>query len=312
MSEATQPALRPHVLYMPGLDGLRAVAVLGVLLYHAELPVARGGFLGVEVFFVISGYLITMLLYAEWRATGRIDVRRFWLRRARRLLPALVLLIAATLAITALLQPDDLLTFRDDALAALTYVMNWQLILNHSSYFDRVGRTSLQHLWSLAIEEQFYLVWPLLFGALVCYMRRTALVIVVLAGAVASTLLMALLFVPDSDPSRIYYGTDTRAAGLLFGAAFALVWRLGHADNLQRVPHWLIEVVGVSALGALLGCFNQLDEFQPLLYRGGFTLIALLTIAVIAAVAHSQATLAKLLSWSPLRWIGTRSYGLYL
>ena len=223
-----------------------------------------------------------------------------------------MLLIAATLAITALLQPDDLLTFRDDALAALTYVMNWQLILNHSSYFDRVGRTSLQHLWSLAIEEQFYLVWPLLFGALVCYMRRTALVIVVLAGAVASTLLMALLFVPDSDPSRIYYGTDTRAAGLLFGAAFALVWRLGHADNLQRVPHWLIEVVGVSALGALLGCFNQLDEFQPLLYRGGFTLIALLTIAVIAAVAHSQATLAKLLSWSPLRWIGTRSYGLYL
>ena len=152
--------------YQPGLDGLCAFAVIAVLLYHAELRWFPGGFLGVEIFFVISGYLITTLLLAEWRQQGRIDLRAFWLRRACRLFPALYLVLAATLAFAVLFLPEEVAGLRWDALAAVGYVTNWYLVLGQESYFETVGRPSLlQHLWSLAIEEQFYVLWPLLFAA---------------------------------------------------------------------------------------------------------------------------------------------------
>src|SRR5215217_6687399 len=215
--------------YVPGLDGLRALAVIAVLLYHAGLPWIPGGFLGVEVFFVISGYLITALLLTEWRRLGRVDLKAFWLGRARRLLPALYLVLVVTLAYAVVFLPGEVAGLRGDVLAALGYVTNWYLVLGQESYFEAIGRPSLlKHLWSLAVEEQFYLIWPLVlaFGLSMgaTRWRRRRILILALAGAVTSALLMALLYRPEVDPSRIYFGTDTRATGLLVGAALAFVW----------------------------------------------------------------------------------------
>ena len=322
--------------FMPGLDGLRALAVVAVLLYHAELPWIPGGFLGVEVFFVISGYLITALLLAEWRQRSRIDLKAFWLRRARRLLPALYVLLAVTLAYAVVFLPEEVAGLRGDVLAAFGYVTNWYLILGHESYFEAMGRPSLlKHLWSLAVEEQFYLLWPLLLTAgigvgAVRWRQRPALLIA-LAGAAASAALMATLYVPGVDPSRIYYGTDTRATGLLVGAALAFLWMPGQAAacvgsttprrlQLRRVRRrwgWtfplLLDVVGLSALGGLVWFCLRLGEFQLFLYRGGLASVAVMTAVVIAVVAHPRARLgAGLLGWQPLRWVGVRSYGIYL
>jgi peptidoglycan/LPS O-acetylase OafA/YrhL/lysophospholipase L1-like esterase len=298
--------------YLPGLDGLRALAVIAVLLYHADLPWIPGGFLGVEVFFVISGYLITTLLLVEWRAHGSIDLGRFWLRRARRLLPALFLVLAATLTFAVLFLPDEVAGLRSDALAATGYVTNWYLVISRQSYFEAVGRPSLlRHLWSLAIEAQFYLLWPLLFSIGMLRWRTRCIFVVVLAGAVLSAVLMAAQFDPNADPSRVYFGTDTRASGLLIGAALAYVWAPGRSGpRPTRLP---LDLIGVGALGALVFLNLRLDEFQPLLYQGGIALVAICTAALIAVVVHPHAHLVSaLLGWKPLRWVGLRSYGIYL
>jgi peptidoglycan/LPS O-acetylase OafA/YrhL len=212
-----------------------------VLLYHAGLAWIPGGFLGVEVFFVISGYLITALLLAEWRVRGRVDLKAFWLRRARRLLPALYLLLVVTLAYAVAFLPGEVAGLRGDALAAFGYVTNWYLVFGQESYFEAVGRPSLlKHLWSLAVEEQFYLLWPLAFavgmGVGATRLRRRRVVTVALAGAGASVVAMAVLYVPGVDPSRIYYGTDTRATGLLFGAALAFLWSQAGKYRPCRYP----------------------------------------------------------------------------
>jgi len=190
--------------YMPGIDALRAIAVLAVFFYHVStggwMP---GGFLGVDVFFVISGYLITALLLSEYRRAGHLDVLRFWLRRARRLLPAVAVMIALTLVIAAIVTPGDVPSLRGDALASLFYVNNWHLIFSHQSYFQEFARPSLcRHLWSLSVEEQFYLLWPLAFAAGMKLLGRQRLLLGVLAGAALSTLLMIVLFnqaSPDRD-----------------------------------------------------------------------------------------------------------------
>jgi peptidoglycan/LPS O-acetylase OafA/YrhL len=324
--------------YRPGLDGLRALAVIAVLLYHAELVWIPGGFLGVEVFFVISGYLITALLLAEWRARGRVDLKLFWLRRARRLLPALYLLLVATLAYAVLFLPGEVAGLRGDVLAAFGYVTNWYLVFGQESYFEAVGRPSLlKHLWSLAVEEQFYLFWPIVFavgmGLGGTRLRRRRVLNVALVGAAASAVAMAVLYAPGLDPSRIYYGTDTRATGLLFGAALAFLWSPGEkyrpADTRHRrlslagrsrlrrrfgwVTPTLLDLLGLAALGGLVFFCLRLGEFQPFLYRGGFALVGLTTAAAIMAVVHPHTRLgAGILGWGPLRWIGQRSYGIYL
>jgi peptidoglycan/LPS O-acetylase OafA/YrhL len=331
--------------YLPGLDGLRALAVIVVLLYHAELTWMPGGFLGVEVFFVISGYLITALLLAEWRQLGRIDLKSFWLRRARRLLPAVYLLLVVTLAYAVVFLPEEVAGLRGDASASLGYVTNWYLILGHESYFEAIGRPSLlKHLWSLAVEEQFYLLWPpvLALGLSVgaTRWREHRVLFVALAGAAASAALMAILYRPEVDPSRVYFGTDTRATGLLMGAALAFVWapwrvatrdgkgcspvvrhlrlhRVRQRGRLRRrwgwtAPMWL-DVAGVVGLGGLGFLCVRLGEFQPFLYRGGLASVALATVVVIMACVHPHAHLgARLLGLRPLRWIGVRSYGIYL
>ncbi len=308
--------------HLTGLDGLRAIAVLAVLAYHAGFDPAQGGFLGVEIFFVISGYLITALLLAEHRRSGRIDPIRFWFRRARRLLPALFFLLVATLAVAVVAVPEEIGRLRTDALAAVAYVTNWHLIAGDRSYFETVGRPSLfMHLWSLAIEEQFYLLWPLALGVLLICGRRAALMLT-LAGAIASAVWMAVLFNPGTDPSRLYYGTDTRLTGLLLGAALAFVWvpvvtagPIGSAIprlwTSRRVGR-LVDGIGMLGLVGLAGFIVGADAFAPFLYRGGLALVAVLTAAVIAAAVHPRGRLGRLLDRGPMRWIGTRSYGIYL
>ncbi|MFN8474734.1 MAG: acyltransferase family protein [Anaerolineae bacterium] len=308
----------PRLPYLPGLDGLRAVAVLAVIAYHADMGWLSGGFLGVEVFFVISGYLITSLLVAEWEQHDRIDFKSFWLRRARRLLPAVYVLIAAVLTITVLFLPDEVASLRGDAAAAVAYVTNWWLIVSQKSYFEAVGRPSLlRHLWSLAVEEQFYLVWPLIIAGMLALLwrgKRLLAIGLVVGAAIASSIWMGILYQPDVDPSRIYYGTDTRAAGFLLGAALALVWspfRLRRPD--ARSHRVALDVVGFAALAGLLIAGMKFDEFTPFLYHGGFLLVGLITAAAIAAVVHPGAKFFPLiLGWGILRWIGLRSYGIYL
>jgi peptidoglycan/LPS O-acetylase OafA/YrhL len=320
--------------YLPGLDGLRALAVTAVLLYHAGLRWIPGGFLGVEVFFVISGYLITSLLLAEWRQRGSIDLKTFWLRRARRLLPALYVLLVVTLTFAVVFLPGEVARLRGDVLAAFGYVTNWYLIFQHQSYFEAVGRPSLlQHLWSLAVEEQFYLLWPLVLavglGVGATLWRYRGMMYLALGVATASAALMALLYRPDVDPSRVYYGTDARATGLLCGAALAFVWvpeRFGDKGSLSRILSstryrlrrgWiapaLLDVACIATLGALVFFCLSLGEFQPFLYRGGLASVALTTTALIAVVAHPRARGASwMLGSAPLRWVGKRSYGIYL
>ncbi len=324
--------------HLGGLDGLRAIAVLAVVVYHAGIGGLSGGFLGVEVFFVISGFLITALLLAEHRLTGRIDPIAFWLRRARRLLPALFFLLAVCLAFAVLVVPDEIAQLRSDALAALAYVTNWHLIAGEQSYFESIGRPSLFiHLWSLAIEEQFYLFWPIALAVLLLAGRRVALALTLL-GAAASAVWMALQFDPSLDPSRIYYGTDTRLTGLLLGAALAFVWvptasslpsassaRLSRRKRRRLLAaaaaagRWgdvrlgrALDLVGVAALVGLAAFFVGADAFEPFLYQGGLALLALVTVALIAAVVHPRARIGRAVDLDPMRWIGTRSYSIYL
>jgi peptidoglycan/LPS O-acetylase OafA/YrhL len=301
--------------YMPGIDALRAIAVLAVFFYHVStsgwMP---GGFLGVDVFFVISGYLITSLLLSEYRRAGHLDVLRFWLRRARRLLPAVAVMIAVTLVAAAILTPGDIPALRGDALASLFYVNNWHLVLSDQSYFQEFARPSLfRHLWSLSVEEQFYLLWPLVFAAGMTLFGKRRLLIGVLAGAVASTVLMIILFDPSGDAARVFYGSDTRAVGLLLGVALAMVW---HPSRLRpitgRGARWILDGVGVLALAMILRTFLEVHDFDPGLYRGGFLLLAFWTALLVGVLAHPAARLGRVLGNPPLVWLGLRSYSFYL
>ena len=335
--DAVQATPEVRLSYSPGLDGLRAIAVMAVLLYHANLSWIPGGFLGVEVFFVISGYLISALLLAEWRQKGTINLKDFWLRRARRLLPALYVLLVVTLTYAVVFLPGEVAGLRAEVLAAVGYVTNWYLIFGQQSYFESVGRPSvLQHLWSLAVEEQFYLIWPIVLavglGMGTVWRRQRLVLMVALVGATASAVAMAMLYDPGVDPSRVYFGTDTRATGLLCGAALAFLWTPG--DKYRSADKWaslrslgpdrlrrrwwpavplLLDFVGIAALFALVLFGLMLGEFEPFLYRGGFVAVALATAFLIAVVVHPRSWMvSRLLGSAPLRWLGVRSYGIYL
>jgi peptidoglycan/LPS O-acetylase OafA/YrhL len=307
--------------YMPGLDGLRAVAVLVVIAYHLGFGWAPGGLLGVGVFFTLSGYLITDLLLAQVARSGHLRLGGFWLGRARRLLPALFVMLAVVTAWVTVFGPAQPSQFRDAVAAAALYVSNWQLILHDVSYFARFGPPSpLNHLWSLAVEEQFYIVWPFLLLLGLRFVReanplgvRARLAAVTVTLAIASALTMALLYHPSLDPSRVYYGTDTRACELLAGAALAMVWpsrRL--VASIAAGARWALDGLGVLGLLGIGLLVWRTNEFSPFLYRGGFVLLAISTVLVVAALAHPACRLGPILGWTPLRWIGVRSYGIYL
>lgn len=307
-------AAAPRLPYMPGVDGLRALAVGAVVVYHFGAAWLPGGFLGVDVFLVISGYLITSLLLAELRQSGRIDLKRFWLRRCRRLLPALFLMLAVVMLAMVIFHPGEVAQLHGALLASMGYVANWYFAFANVPYFEQFGRPSvLQHLWSLAVEEQFYLLWPPIMAVGMTLFGRRHLLIGVLAGIVGSTILSWVLYEPLVDPSRIYYGTDTRAVGLLAGVALAFLWP---AHRLRPLPvgrpRLVLNLVGAAGLAGLLALMLTLGDLDALLYRGGFLMVAVTTAAVLAVVAHPSSLLGRAFGLTPLVWLGVRSYGIYL
>ncbi len=305
--------------YIPALDGLRSFAVLAVIFYHMGFSWARGGLLGVTMFFVLSGYLITGLLIVEYRTTRSIDLPNFWLRRVRRLVPAIITVITVVAILCTIFNHVLLTKMRPDVIPSLFFFSNWWQIFHNVSYFEAIGSPSpLQHFWSLAIEEQFYLIWPPLLLVLFktgideVPLRRGVLVL-----AVLSTLLMAFMYSPETDPSRVYYGTDTRAFSLLIGAWLAFVWPAGtltekSGGNLGTSGRLLFDGVGAIALIGVLAMCAFLEGFSPWLYRGGIFLCSVLTAVVIAVIAHPVSALGKFMALPPLVWIGKRSYGMYL
>ena len=305
--------------YAPGLDGVRALAVLAVVSYHLGTTggpgALRGGFLGVDVFFVLSGYLITSLLIVEARRTGRISVRQFYLRRAKRLLPALYAMLLTVGAIGAVWLPQQAAKLRGDLVSAIAYVTNWWLVADSGSYFGTGDRPRLlTHLWSLAVEEQYYLVWPLV---LIVFFRlrarRSAMLTVLAFGIASSALAAAVLYDPFVDPSRVYYGTDTRALAPLIGAATAIAvrpWR--HTRTVGTPKRISFDTLGLAALAGLAVTATLLHDTDPLLYRAGFLGIALLAAPLVAVAGHPASTVGRALATQPLGWLGERSYAVYL
>lgn len=298
-----------HLGYEPALDGLRALAVVAVLAYHAGLRAVPGGFLGVDIFLVLSGYLITALVLEEWRRARSIHLGRFWERRARRLVPAVTVVVAVVVVHAAVTGATG--SVRGDAVSTLGWVENWRLTLSDVSYFAVFGEASpLRHAWSLALEAQWYLVWPVLLAGLLRLFRGRTLPIagVALGLAGASALLMAVWFDPAADPSRVYYGTDTRAHVLLVGAALALVLHRGG----QARPGWVWLPAGVAGAGVVGLSVTNLADLDPRLYRGGFALVALGTAAVVAAALRPGSAVGRILRIRPLPALGRISYGVYL
>ncbi len=329
-----------RVPFMPGLDGMRALAVVTVMIYHANSDWLMGGFLGVEVFFVISGYLITLLLISEHERDHGVNMKQFWIRRARRLLPALFVMLFALTLWTALFERSTLGKLRGDIVAALSYGSNWYQVYTGQGYSAANDFAPLRHLWSLAVEEQFYLIWPIVMVLLLRVGSRgiAGLSRWLFGAAVAITVIVAILYhqgpigtnavTPEAywhifgrDIAKadfLYLSTFTRAGGLLLGAAFAMVWRpIAIMRGPLRERKLLLDGFGVAGL-AVLGLmmwsvgFVGSEGADPLLFRGGFFLSAIATLAVIAAVTHPRTITSKALGIPALVWIGARSYGMYL
>ncbi|MDC0749037.1 acyltransferase family protein [Polyangium mundeleinium] len=313
LEQPPNPLRRATIPHLPALDGLRGLAVLGVLLFHDGR--LDGGYLGVDLFFVLSGYLIHSLLLAEWAKAGTIDLKAFWVRRARRLFPALLALLPVVAAYAQkLAKPEELDRIRKDGLATLAYVANWRAIFSGRSYWDMFQVPSpLEHTWSLAIEEQFYVVWPLLaFGVL--YLSRGSrrvMLAVSLGLAVISGAVMVWLG-NRTDTSRAYMGTDTRGVAILLGASLAcLMAERGTSKNKQVVR--ALDGLGLLAAIGLAWAWVKLDGQNPLLYRGGFFGTELCVLVLIVCAAHGEQSLvARALAFRPVAWVGLVSYGLYL
>lgn len=302
-----------HGGYIRGLDGLRALAVGAVILYHVFPGVFRGGFLGVDVFFVISGFLITTLLIREDRKNNFIDLKGFWVRRARRLIPALATLILVVVPAAWAVHTDLLVGIGRQVLGALTFSTNWLEIAHGSSYFDQTSPLLFKNFWSLAIEEQFYVFWPIIMlvvlALLTVWWQRLALAATI---AVGSGLLMMVLYSGD-NLTRLYYGTDTHIFGIAIGVGLAFLW----SDPSGRIlgkAHWrrYSSAYGWTALAVLLIFMLILPDTGPWAYMGGMFAASLLTCVIIAAMLRSESILARVGEMRALRWIGTRSYGLYL
>lgn len=298
--------------YASGLDGIRALAVAAVIAYHAGVPYADGGFLGVDLFFVVSGYLVTALLQREHDRTGQIRLRAFWARRARRLLPALVLLLIVVCAAAAVLGHDLGAGLRTQLLGAVTFSSNWWQIATGASYLESMEPSLLTHLWSLAVEEQFYLLWPLvLITLLVRLRRRQPRTAVAMLAALASALAMALLY-RGGDPTRVYVGSDTHGYGLLLGAALALARPPSQLQPIrglgQRSPAWW----GIGCLLVVLAGMTMLHADSALTYRGGPFLVNVAAVGLVAAAVRGRGPIQALMSHRLLRPLGQRSYSLYL
>lgn len=329
-SDARGVQRRPTPRRIPGIDGLRAVAVLLVLAFHLAPTFVPGGFVGVDVFFVISGFLITMGLLREKARDGRVDLLHFWTKRVRRLLPALVLVVAVCSPAALLIGGDVRVNLDRQIFGAMTFSSNWVSIAAEDSYFSALVPQLFANLWSLAVEEQFYLVWPFVVVGILLLTRARRAGLVVAGGlALVSAAAMAAVFIPGEDPTRVYYGTDTHVFGMMLGALLAF-WYFGTVRTGRPAP-WpaAMAPVGrgarlVRALKrrrpglvatvclAVVGAFSVLVPWDsPVTYRGGLLVLSLAAALLVTTMLHDS-PVRQALETPVLRWIGERSYGLYL
>ncbi|MCK0113442.1 acyltransferase family protein [Ornithinimicrobium sp. F0845] len=306
--------LDPRPGHIHGLDGIRALAIIGVLIFHFTPTVLPGGFLGVDVFFVLSGFLITTLLLREISRRGRLNLPQFWLRRARRLLPALVTVVVVSIAAARLAGGDLLVNIGRQTLGAMTFSTNWVEVAAGASYFDSTSPLLFVNFWSLAVEEQFYLLWPLALVVVLAVTRTSRQRIGIALGlALGSALLMAVLFSPGQDSTRVYYGTDTHLFGLMLGVALAFAWAAPHRLGLHTRAwrRWRMPAV-LTALVVLVVLMSRLTDAHPWTYRGGILLACVATAVLIAGLLESPSGWRRAMELRPLSYLGERSYGIYL
>jgi len=312
---ATERGIR----YIPAIDGLRAVAVIAVILYHLGFDWIPGGFLGVDLFFVISGYVITRLILDSIQRSGGLDLRAFYMARLRRLLPPLVFIIITTTVVVGLWAPDTMRRFLTDTPFALFGGMNWWLVFRHVDYFEAIGRPPLlQHTWSLGVEAQFYLVWPLILLLVLRYFGKNkipgaALIIAAFSGIALLVVSYQLDAANASQVSHVYFGTDTHSIGLFLGAALAVRWI---PQNLQetvtRKAQDFIDGIGIIGFLGILSAFLFIDENDPTLYKLAFPLAGVCGCAILTSIVHPASRFAPILSSKVFVWIGERSYAIYL
>jgi peptidoglycan/LPS O-acetylase OafA/YrhL len=312
-------ATKRGIQYIPAIDGLRAVAVIAVILYHLGISWIPGGFLGVDLFFVISGYVITRLLLDSIQERGGLDLRDFYMARIRRLLPPLIFMIVVTSIVVGIWAPDTTKKFLTDAPFSIFGGMNWWLVFNQQDYFESSGRPPLlQHTWSLAVEAQFYLLWPLILLVVLKYFGKkvipaAALMIAAISGVALMLVSFQLDATNSSKVSHIYFGTDTHSIGLFLGAALAVSW-IPQNFNLQvtRRAQDFIDGIGVLGFIGILATFALIDESEPTLYRIAFPLAGIFGTAILISIVHPASRFAPLLRNKVLLWIGERSYAIYL
>ena len=304
--------------YIQSVDGLRAVAVIAVLLYPLGIDWIPGGFLGVDLFFVISGYVITGLILDSIERSGGLDLRAFYLSRVRRLLPALIAMVIFTTIYIGVYAPETVRRFLSDLPYVFTGTMNWALVNRQQDYFEAIGRPPLlQHTWSLAVEAQFYLIWPLVLLFVLRYFGKKNISLVALAIALASGIALFVysiqIDIRESAVSHVYFGTDTHSIGLFLGAALAVSWKPQNlTKEITKRAQDFIDLIGVFGFLGLLSAFLFINESDPTLYRVAFPLTAIFGCATLISVIHPASRFAPLLSTKPALWIGERSYGIYL
>ena len=307
------------VRHIASIDGLRAIAVTAVVLYHLGISWIPGGFLGVDLFFVISGYVITRLILDSINQSSALDLREFYAARLRRIYPAFIFMVVCTIIFIGVWAPEAIKRFLSDLPYALTGSINWLLVARHQDYFEAIGRPPLlQHTWSLAVELQFYLIWPMILLTVLKYfgkknIARIALLIAITSGV---TLFLVSLQLDQSNAqqvSHIYFGTDTHSLGLFLGSALAVSWIPQNLSaDIEKRAQDVVDAIGVVGLLGLIAAFLFIDESNASLYRIAFPLAGIFGCLVIISLVHPASRFAPLISSAPFRWIGQRSYGIYI
>jgi peptidoglycan/LPS O-acetylase OafA/YrhL len=312
-------AAEKGIRYIPAIDGLRAVAVIAVMLYHLGFKWIPGGFLGVDLFFVISGYVITRLLLDSIQRSGGLDLRAFYMARIRRLLPPLVFMIITTVIFVGLWAPDTMRRLLGDTPFALFGGMNWWLVFRQTDYFEAIGRPPLlQHTWSLGVEAQFYLIWPLILLLVLRYFGKNkipaaALLIAAFSGIALLVVSLQIDAASGSKVSHVYFGTDTHSIGLFLGAALAVRWIPQNLEEtVSRKAQDFIDGIGIFGFLGIIAAFLFIEESDPTLYKLAFPLAGIFGCAIITSIVHPASRFAPILSSKPFIWMGERSYAIYL
>lgn len=299
--------------YLPGLDGIRAIAVIAIIIFHLNPKWLPGGFLGVDTFFVISGYLIAMLLINEYEKTGTINILQFWIRRMKRLFPPVLFMILIVIQYIIFFDQSLLYQLKKDVIAALLYISNWWYIFDGLSYFESFEARPLEHLWSLAIEEQFYLLFPLILILMLNKWSKKNILLLFFVVSILSAILMSTLYDPAANVSRIYFGTETRLQTLLLGVMCAFIWPAFKLKrDAPRILVVIIDFLGFIGLIVLMYSIYKLSEHSAFLFNGGFYVLGIFTVLIIMAAVHPSSIMSRLLGIKPLTVIGKYSYSLYL